>query len=175
MAIISDSLVLSILKNEKLNASLLGLQFKVGWIKTCAWNRIIGYSKARKFQMISSQAFFARVCAAFILNDLFLLNTLFHILWRLLFFLPHKELVLFSKKCLDRELIDEYNSEEFHKFLNEMVWLNKRRFFISQYDLKNTFTLAQLYIMSRDDIKINTETIFIFNNDGKKTIRFFGN
>lgn len=126
----------------------MGIKIKVGWMKACTHDRILEYGKARGLMMISSQEYFARACSAFILNNFFFLHTLYHILWRVLFLVPHYELVHFVKSCLDMEFMEEYQEEGFLNFLSnpEFEWLNKRRLGVRKYDLKNGYTLAQLYL-----------------------------
>ena len=125
----------------------MGIKIKVGWMKPCTLCEIGEYSIVRIHNAISSQEFFARACSALILNNIYLLYTLHHILWRVLFLVPHNELKQFLVSCLDREFMDEYKEEGFSNFLNnpELEWLNKS-------DIKNRYTLAQLYLIYRKDI-----------------------
>ena len=150
---ITDQKIKSILENEKMTVSLLGFQFKVGWMKPCTYNCIYRCTELRHNRLISSQEYFARICAALILNDLFLLMSLYHILWRLLFlFSPRECLVVFSKTCLDREFELKYECKNISLFIEKTKWLHKRRFFIDKYYAKNVFSVAKLYLFSRDDL-----------------------
>ena len=105
---ISESLALSIIENRKRTVSLMGIKIKVGWVKACTIERIGDDEFVRtQLKMISSQEFFARACSALILNDIFLLYTLYHILWRVLFLVPQYELVHFMVSYFDMEFMNE--------------------------------------------------------------------
>jgi hypothetical protein len=160
---ISDQIIKSIIDNEKMTVNLLGFRFKVGWMKACTLNCILGSWELKKYGLISSKGFLARTCAALLVNDLFLLRTLYYILWRVLyFFVPYKCLALFAITCFDRELIDEYDGKKISLFIQNTNWLHKRRFLINMYDAKNVYSVAQLYLLSRDESIIN------YNDYGKK-------
>lgn len=154
---ISDQIIKSILENEKKTVNLLGFWFKVGWMKVCTHDDICHYAELRLLGLISSQGFFARVCASLILNNLFLLRSpLYYILWRVLFFFaPHECLVVFAETCLEREFELKDEGKDIHRFIRNTRWMHKRRFFIDMYDAKNVYTVAQLYLMSRDEPIIN--------------------